>query len=158
MVGLIMKKFATTALLLMALLLPVVLFWLVRSRSHLNGLAAAAIAVAIGWALNVAGAFASQGGNTNDPSQVNGDTLSIAMRFGWACPTVLVLITWLVWHFKTRHGARALPCAAANPAIASRLQSNAHVGRIADVGALSQVAVFSLQRDTPCLSRRVPMW
>ena len=91
-----MEKFATTALLLTALVLPVVLFWLLRSRSRLNGLAAAAIAIATGWALNVAWAFTSQGGTT---------TLSIAMRFGWACPTVLVFLTWLVWHFKTRHGA-----------------------------------------------------
>ena len=97
-----MKKFATTALLLTALLLPVVLFWLARSRSQLNGLAAAAIAVATGWALNVAWAFASQRSTTSDPSLVDGDTLSIAMRFGWACPTVLVFLTWLVWRFKTR--------------------------------------------------------
>lgn len=101
-----MKKFGTTALLLTALLLPVVVFWLLKSRSHLNGLVAAAIAVAIGWALNVAWAFASsQGGSVNVPSQANADTLSIAMRFGWACPAVLVFITWLVWHFKARHGA-----------------------------------------------------
>jgi hypothetical protein len=99
-----MKKFAPTALLVAALMLPVVLFWLLRSRFHLNGLAAAAIAVATGWALNVSWAFASQGGTAN-PSQVNGDTLAIAMRFGWACPTVLVFLTWLVWHFRTRHGA-----------------------------------------------------
>jgi hypothetical protein len=100
-----MKKLGITALLITALLLPVIVFWLLRSRSHLNGVAAAAIAVVTGWALNVAWAFASQGSSTNGPSQANGDTLSIAMRFGWACPTVLVLITWLVWHFKTRHGA-----------------------------------------------------
>src|ERR1022692_2017914 len=100
-----MKKFATTVLLLTALVLPVVIFWLLRSRSLLNGLAAAAIAVAPGWALNVAWAFVSQGGITNDPSQVNGDTLSIAKRFGWACPAVLVFLTWLIWHFKMRHGA-----------------------------------------------------
>ena len=99
-----MEKLATTALLLTALLLPVVLFWLLRSRSRLNGLAAAAIGVATGWALNVAWAFASQG-STNDPSQINGDTLSIAMRFGWACPTVLVFLTWLVWRFKSGRGA-----------------------------------------------------
>ena len=97
-----MEKFATTALLLTALLLPVVLFWLLRSRSRLNGLAVAAIAVATGWALNVAWAFASQGGTINDPSRVHGDTLSIAMRFGWACPTVLVFLTWLVWRVKAR--------------------------------------------------------
>jgi hypothetical protein len=100
-----MRKFAATALLLTALLLPVVIFWLVRSRSHLNGLIAAAIAVATGWALNVAWAFASQGSSPNAPSQVNGDTLSIAMRFGWVCPTVLVFLTWLVWRFKTGRGA-----------------------------------------------------
>jgi hypothetical protein len=96
-----MKTFATTALLLTALLLPVALFWLVRSRSRLHGLTAAAIAVATGWALNVAWAYASQGSTANDPSQAYGDTLSIAMRFGWACPTVLVFLTWLVWRFKT---------------------------------------------------------
>jgi hypothetical protein len=97
-----MEKFATTALLLAALVLPVVLFWLLRLRSRLNGLAAAAIAVATGWALNVAWAFASQGSTTGDLSLVDGDTVSIAMRFGWACPTVLVFLTWLVWRFKTR--------------------------------------------------------
>ena len=100
-----MKKFATTALLLTALLLPVILFWQFRSRLHLDALAAAAIAVATGWALNVAWAFASQEGTAHVPSQVNGNTLSIAMRFGWACPTFLVLLTWLVWYFKTRLGA-----------------------------------------------------
>ncbi len=55
-----------------------------------------------GWALNVAWPFTSQRIATNDPSQASGDTLSIAMRFGWACPAVLVFLTWLVWRFKTR--------------------------------------------------------
>jgi len=100
-----MKRFSITALLLTALLLPIILFWLIRSRSDLNGLIAAAIAVVSGWALNVAWASASRESTTNISSQVSGDTLSIAMRFGWVCPTVLVFITWLVWHFKTRHGA-----------------------------------------------------
>ena len=101
-IGLMMKNVASTALLLAALAAPVVFFWLLRSRSRLNGLAAAAIAVATGWALNVAWAFASQARATNDPSQANADTLSIAMRLGWACPTVLVFLTWLVWRFKRR--------------------------------------------------------
>jgi uncharacterized PurR-regulated membrane protein YhhQ (DUF165 family) len=100
-----MEKFATTALLVMGVLLPVVLFWLLRSRSRLNGLAAAAIAVATGWALNVAWAYVSQSSTASDPSPVNGDTLSIALRFGWACPTVLVFLTWLVWRFKTRRAS-----------------------------------------------------
>ena len=94
-----------TALLLTALALPVILFWLLRSRSRLNAWVASAIAVAAGWALNVAWALASQGSTTNDPSQVNGDSISIAMYFGWACPTVLVLLTWLVWRFKARRAA-----------------------------------------------------
>ncbi len=100
-----MKKVGITALLITALLLPIILFWLLRSRAHLHGVAAAAIAIATGWVLNVAWAFASQASMTNGPSQANGETLSIAIRFGWACPTVLVLITWLVWHFKARSGA-----------------------------------------------------
>jgi hypothetical protein len=100
-----MKKLATTALLLVALLLPIALFWLLRSRMRWNGLTAAAIAVATGWALNVAWAFASQRSAATDPSQVNGDTLSIALRFGWACPAVLVFLTWLVLHFMTRRAA-----------------------------------------------------
>jgi hypothetical protein len=100
-----MEKFAVTALLLTALALPVVLFWLLRSRSRLNGLVAAAIAVASGWALNVAWAFASRGSASNDLSQANGDALSIAMHFGWACPAVLVLLAWLVWRFKARRAA-----------------------------------------------------
>jgi hypothetical protein len=100
-----MEKYAATALLLTALLLPVVLFWLLRSRSRLNGLAAAAIAVATGWALNVAWAYVSQGNAANDPLQSSGDSLSIALRFGWACPTVLVFLTWLVWRFKTRRAS-----------------------------------------------------
>ena len=100
-----MEKFAVTALLLAGLALPVVLFWLLRSRSGWNSLVAAAIAVATGWALNVAWAFASQGSAGNDPTQGKGDTLSLALYFGWVCPAVLVLLTWLVWRCKTRRAA-----------------------------------------------------
>jgi hypothetical protein len=100
-----MEKFAVTALLLTALAVPVALFLLLRSRFPLHGLFAAAIAVAAGWALNVAWAFASQKITPQDPSQFNGDTLSIAARFGWVCPTVLVLLTWLVWRLMTRRAA-----------------------------------------------------
>jgi hypothetical protein len=93
------RKLVPAALLLAGLVLPVVIFWLLRLRAHLNGVTAAAIAVATGWALNVVWAYTSQGGS---PSQGGGDTLSIAMRFGWACPAVLVLVAWLVWHLKMR--------------------------------------------------------
>ncbi|QNP41090.1 hypothetical protein [Lysobacter solisilvae (ex Woo and Kim 2020)] len=98
-----MEQFAVTALLLTALVLPIVLFWQLRSRSRLHGLMAAAIAVAAGWALNVAWAYVSQGVPTNDPAQ--GDTLSIAVYFGWICPSILTVLTWLVWRFKARRAA-----------------------------------------------------
>jgi len=87
-----MKRLSLAALLLAALTLPVVLFLGLWLRGH-AGLAAAALAgVAMGWALNVAWAFASRQGT---PAQEAGNTVSIALRFGWACPAVLVLLAWL---------------------------------------------------------------
>lgn len=82
-----------TVLLLMALVLPVALFWLLKSRTRLHGLVSAAIAVAAGWALNVGWAFAAH------------ESTAIAVAFGWACPAVLVALTWLVWRFTRRRGA-----------------------------------------------------
>jgi hypothetical protein len=82
-----------TALLLTALVLPVFLFWLLRSRAHLNDLVAAGIAIAAGWALNFAWASVAH------------ESTLIAARFGWVCPTVLVLLTWLVLRFMSRRAA-----------------------------------------------------
>ena len=82
-----------TALLITAFVLPVVLFWLLRSRARLNGLIAAGIAVAIGWAINFAWASAAH------------ESVPIAARFGWVCPAVLVLLTWLVLRFMSRRAA-----------------------------------------------------
>jgi hypothetical protein len=82
-----------TALLLMALVLPVALFWLLRSRARLNGLVAAGIAVAAGWSLNFAWAFVAH------------ESVPIAARFGWICPAVLVFLTWLVLRFMRRRAA-----------------------------------------------------
>jgi hypothetical protein len=79
-----------TVLLLTALVLPVVLFWLLKSRSRLNALIVAGIAIAVGWALNLAWASAAH------------ESLAIAGAFGWVCPAVLVLLTWLVWRFAKR--------------------------------------------------------
>jgi hypothetical protein len=94
-----MKNPAITALLLTALVSPVALFLLLLSHSRLDVPIAAALAVAIGWALNVAWAFAAQGAAARDPSRADGNTVSIATRFGWLCPAVLVLLVWLAWHF-----------------------------------------------------------
>jgi hypothetical protein len=82
-----------TGLLLMALVLPVALFWLLKSRSRLSGLIVAAIAVAVGWALNVAWATTAH------------ESVDMATAYGWACPAVLVAITWLVWRFARRRTA-----------------------------------------------------
>jgi hypothetical protein len=93
-----MKKFTINLLLLTALVLPVVLFWLL-TRLDPNALTAAVIAVAAGWALNVAWAFAAGKATPTHPSQETSNFLSIAARFGWVCPSVLVLLTWLVLRF-----------------------------------------------------------
>ena len=82
-----------TALLVLALALPVVLFWLLKTRSRLSGHIVAAIAVAVGWALNVAWATTTH------------ESVDIATAYGWACPAVLVAITWLVWRFARRRAA-----------------------------------------------------
>jgi hypothetical protein len=82
-----------TTLLILALALPVVMFWLLKSRSRLNGFIVAAIAVAVGWSLNVAWASTAH------------ESMDIAMAYGWACPAVLVAITWLVLRFARRRVA-----------------------------------------------------
>jgi len=94
-----MKKPAVVALLVLALIVPVALFWWLSMRYALGIGAAAAIAVAAGWALNIAWAFAAQAPAAADPAQAQDNTRAIAARFGWVCPTVLVLLTWLVRRF-----------------------------------------------------------
>ena len=101
----LMINLAAMALLLTALVFPVALYLLLWLRFRLNGVVAAAIAIAIGWALNVAWAFVAQGITAQDPLQADGNTLSIATYFGWVCPTVLVLLTWLLWRFLIRRAA-----------------------------------------------------
>jgi len=99
-----MRKYTIAGLLLTALASPVALFWLLISRSHFSILAVAAIAVATGWVLNLAWAFAVDNGPSNEPSQATGDFFAVAARFGWVCPSVLVFLTWLVLHFITGGG------------------------------------------------------
>lgn len=96
-----MENFAPTALLIASLIVPAVLFWWLRTRSPLNGFVAAAVAIAAGWALNLAWAFVAG----NDLPQGDMDTMSIATWFGWFCPTALVSITWLVLRIKSRRKA-----------------------------------------------------
>ena len=94
-----MRKVTTNALLLIALALPVVLFWQLGAHAALSTVVAASIAVAAGWALNVAWAFAANKTIVQDASPGNAGNLKIALAFGWACPVVLVLLTWLVLRF-----------------------------------------------------------
>ena len=88
-----MENLTATLLLVTGLVLPVVLFWLLRSRVHLSGWIAAVIAVLAGWAINVAWANAA------------GESSAIAVQFGWVCPAALVLLTWLATRFSTRRVA-----------------------------------------------------
>lgn len=97
-----MPNLLVIALLITALAAPPALFWLLKSRAALNSLAAAAIAIVVGWALNVAWAYASEAGAAGAPSPESGDNLSIALYFGWACPAVLVLVAWLLWRYTSR--------------------------------------------------------
>lgn len=81
-----------TLLLIAALVLPVVLFWLLRSRTRLSNLTVVFVAVLAGWALNLAWALAAQ------------ESLAIAGALGWVCPAVLVLLAWMGWRFARRAG------------------------------------------------------
>jgi hypothetical protein len=104
-----METFSTTVLLLVALALPVVLFLVFRPRSRTRRLLAAAVAIAAGWAFNVAFVVASEAMAANHAAPPEPSNLAIAANFGWACPLVLVLVTWLAWHVATRGAGRSEP-------------------------------------------------
>lgn len=89
-----MKRRSIACLLLAALVLPVALFLGLWLRGHAGLAAAALVGIASGWVLNVGWALASARGA---PAQEAGNTVSIALRFGWACPAVLVLLAWCGW-------------------------------------------------------------
>lgn len=88
-----MNMLAPIVLLVAAIVLPVALFWLLRARTRFNGWVAASIAVAVGWALNLAWAT------------VGDESIAVAARFGWVCPLALVLITWFAMRLSTRRAA-----------------------------------------------------
>lgn len=89
-----MGKSSIAVLLIVALVLPVAVFLLLWPGLHWSALLAAALAIATGWGLNLAWAFASSKVAADDANSV-----SIAAFLGWLCPAVLVLLTWLVWRF-----------------------------------------------------------
>ena len=87
-----MGKRGVTVLLLAGLVLPVAVFLLLWPGLHWSGLVAAGIAIGIGWVSNVGWAVAAR-----SAASAEANTVSIASCFGWACPAVLVLVTWLLW-------------------------------------------------------------
>jgi hypothetical protein len=91
-----MKSPLAIVLLLLALIAPVAVFLLLASRFGMNGWIAAIVAVAAGWALNVAWAFAVEKADAQGSPEPRGNTLSVAKRFGWACPAVLIPLAWFV--------------------------------------------------------------
>jgi hypothetical protein len=98
-----MKKLTANVLLLVALVLPVALFLGLLSRGLLGDLSAAVVSVVTGWALNVAWAYTAVGSNVQATADEGQNYVTVATRYGWACPAVLVLITWLVWRFVLGH-------------------------------------------------------
>lgn len=100
-----MTAFANAVLLLTALVLPVLLFVLFRPRTRGKTLLAAAVAIAAGWAFNVACIVAMQALSVGEGTPADPSMVSVATRFGWACPGVLVLLTALMWRWIARRGA-----------------------------------------------------
>ena len=100
-----MTAFANAVLLLAALALPVLVFMLFRPRTRAATLLAAALAIALGWAFNVACVVALQALAVGEGTPADPSMLAVATRFGWACPSVLVLLTALVWRWVARRGA-----------------------------------------------------
>ncbi len=79
---------AAIFLLILALVLPVVSFWILKTKTGMSTLLAAAIAILLGWVTNIAWATTAL------------ESTAIATTLGWVCPTALVLITWFVyWNF-----------------------------------------------------------
>ena len=97
-----MRDLAAITLLLTALALPVVLFWALRSSLRWSGRAAAALAIGVGWAANLAYAFALRQFPSAGASQAAGDSVAIAAGFGWVCPSILIFLSWLAWRLATR--------------------------------------------------------
>ena len=84
------------ALLIAGLVLPAALFVLLRTRTRAHGGIAAAVAIAAGWACNVAWAVTSQAPGASAGTD---DYVVIAANYGWFCPAVVVALTWLVLRF-----------------------------------------------------------
>ena len=97
-----MGKITAKVLLITALVVPVILFWQLDSHSSLGFPVAASIAVAVGWALNVAWAFAALRAETQGLPRKDGGTMKIAAAFGWFCPVILVALTWLALRLFAR--------------------------------------------------------
>lgn len=124
-----MKRPLAIVLLVVALVAPVAGFLRLAAMPGMQHWLAAVVAVAAGWALNVAWALAveraeaaqfaqfaqaRQAAQAAAPADERGRTLAIAARFGWICPSVLVLLAWLL----TPAGAVATPQAPSSPAAA----------------------------------------
>ena len=97
-----MGKIPVNAVLVTALVLPVLLFWQLDAHTSFGFAAAAAIAVIAGWLLNVIWAFAALKASTQGLPQNDNRMLKIAAAFGWFCPVILVALTWLALRLFAR--------------------------------------------------------
>ncbi|WMW81820.1 hypothetical protein RF679_05935 [Undibacterium cyanobacteriorum] len=91
-----MKTLISLISLLAGLILPVVLMIMFRSTASTQILLIALAAIGSGWLCNIVWA------STTAIEVVDGgasETRKIAIKFGWICPSVLVLLTFVIQLF-----------------------------------------------------------
>ena len=87
-----MRSVATVGLLIAAIVGPIMSYIFLASKTDLGTNLAVTLSVIIGWALNVAWARTI---NTANRQRF----LTIAKRYGWFCPSVLVIFTVVGMYF-----------------------------------------------------------
>ncbi len=92
-----MDEFALAVQFAVAVLLPVVVFLVWRPRSRVARGLTALLAVACGWAFNVATIVAHAAIRDVRGSVEAMENLAIALRMGWLCPLATVLVAWFFW-------------------------------------------------------------
>jgi hypothetical protein len=89
----------TNIVLLIAIAVPIVVFWTTRARFDWKVWKSAALAIVLGWAMNVIWASMAQNAPT---APADSDLMTIAVGFGWICPLLLVAMTWLTLRLSGR--------------------------------------------------------
>lgn len=91
-----MNRLLPPLLLVLGLIVPVSLFLLLLAQPRLGLAPAALVSVLAGWAINVGWALATRRQLPEAGDAAAQNTLAIALRFGWLCPALMVLVAWAV--------------------------------------------------------------